>query len=99
MVVRIDPKIDLIMLYKLLRIVYERSMSSEVTLTSLFNEFRNREGIKVNYLTVKKHIEYAVSKGLVEVRGKRPSTLTLTKKGIDFLFLFDRLKELVSESF
>ena len=50
---------------------------------------------KVNYYTIKRHIELAVEKGLVERTGTRPTKLKLTKKGIDYVFLFERLSELI----
>ena len=100
MVVEIGgSRIDYVVLYKLLKILYEKSMSSYVSVFELFNEYRKVSGVKVSYEKFRHHIDYAKEKELIEVRGERPQVLVITKKGIDFLFLFDRIKELVSESF
>ncbi len=81
-------EIDIVVLYKLLNIIYE---NPGISLTELFNRYRQREGVKVNYNKVKKHIEYAELKGLVNVKKGKPARLEITKKGVDFLFLMNRV--------
>ena len=81
-------EIDIVVLYKLLNIVYEKP---GVSLTELFKMYREREGVKVNYNKVKKHIEYAEIKQLVEVEKGKPARIKITKKGVDFLFLMNRV--------
>jgi len=87
---------DLVLLYDLLRILYEKQLASEqLTLKDLWLEYRARTGVKVNYYTVKRHVDLAVERGLVEKAGTRPALLKVTKKGIDYMFLFERLSELI----
>jgi len=81
-------EIDIIMLYKLLAIAYE---NKGISLTELFKMYREKEGVKVNYSRVKKHIEYAEIKKLVEIEKGKPTRIHVTKKGIDFLFLMNRV--------
>ena len=96
-VVAVDGRwYDYALLYTLLRIIYEKQLAGQtVGLRDLWLEYRDRTGIKVNYYTVKRHIELAVEKGLVERTGTRPTKLKLTKKGVDYVFLFERLSELI----
>ena len=87
---------DLVLLYHLLRILYEKQLASEeLALKDLWLEYRTRTGVKVNYYTVKRHVDLAVEKGLVEKAGTRPALLKVTKKGVDYMFLFERLSELI----
>ena len=96
-VVEVDGRwYDYALLYSLLRIVYEKQLAGQsVGLKDLWLEYRDRTGIKVNYYTIKRHVELAVEKGLLERTGTRPTKLKLTKKGIDYVFLFERLSELI----
>jgi hypothetical protein len=99
-VVRIgNNRYDYALVYDLLKIVYERSLQSQHTsLRKLFEEYRARKGVKVNYYTVKRHAEFALKCGLLEKRGVKPAVLVLTKKGVDYIFLFERLLELTREA-
>ncbi len=81
-------EIDIVVLYKLLNIVYE---NPGISMTELFKRYRQKEGVKVNYTKVRKHIEYAEIKGLVNVRKGKPASIEITKKGVDFLFLMNRV--------
>ena len=80
--------IDVIVLYKLLRLIYE---NEGISLTELFKRYREKEGVRVNYNSVKKHVEYAVLKGLVRLEKGKPSRLFIEKKGIDYMFLMNRV--------
>jgi predicted transcriptional regulator len=90
-----DDRLDLYVLYVILKILYEKSMKSTVSLMDLFNSYRELTGVKISYERFKKHVEYASKTGLIEAKGERPQILYLTKKGIDFIFLMERIKELV----
>ena len=90
-----DDRLDLYVLYVILKILYEKSMKSSVSLMDLFNSFRELTGVKISYEKFRKHIDYAFKTGLIEAKGEKPKVLVLTKKGIDFIFLFERIKELV----
>ncbi len=86
--------IDIIVLYKLLKIIYE---NQNISLTDLFKKYRETEGVKVNYNKVKKHIEYAALKELVEIKKGKPTRLSITKKGIDYMFLMSRVLSVLGE--
>ncbi|MCD6085188.1 MAG: hypothetical protein J7J20_06600 [Desulfurococcales archaeon] len=86
--------IDVIVLYRLLKVIYE---NSNISMTELHKLYIERFKKKVNYTIVKRHIEYATEKGLVEVTGGKPARLTVTKKGIDYLFLISQVAHLLNE--
>jgi len=87
---------DLELIYTLLEIVSEKEQQNqEISLISLFTEYRNRSGTKTTYYIVKKHVEIAVEKRLLEVRGTKPLFLALTEKGRNYMTQFRKLMELL----
>ncbi|MCD6488655.1 MAG: hypothetical protein J7K21_05465 [Desulfurococcales archaeon] len=88
-------EIDIVMLYKLLNIIYEKP---GISLTELFKEYRRRVGVNVNYNKIKKHVEYAEIKELVTIKKGKPARLEITKKGIDWLFIQGRSFSVLGET-
>lgn len=87
-------EIDLVILYRILKIAYEKP---GISLTELFRQYRERTGIKVNYTIIKRHIEYARDKGLLDVKGEKPASVFVTKKGVDYMFLISNIANLLGE--
>ena len=89
-----ERTIDIVILYRILKLVREVPNAS---LTELFKTYRERYGVKMNYNIIKRHIDYALGKGLIEKKGYRPSMIVITKKGIDYLYLLSQVENLLNE--
>jgi len=86
--------IDVVTLYRLLKLIYE---NPNLSMTELHKMYIERYKRKVNYNIVKRHVEYATEKGLVKISGGKPTKLEITKKGIDYLFLITQVERLLNE--
>lgn len=86
---RYDPYL----VYAILRIAYERG---PVSVRELFEEYRTRTGVRISYYKFRTHMEYAVSKGLLQVSGVKPAYLSVTEKGKLYIVRFESLLSLLS---
>ncbi len=86
--------IDVIILYRLLKLIYE---NEGISPTKLHEVYRTKYGVKVNYNVIKRHVEYAASKELISISGGKPAMLKITKKGIDYMFLMSQIEKLLGE--
>jgi len=87
-------EIDVVTLFRILKIIRE---NPGVSKTELFSKYREKYGVKVNYNKIKTNINYAVRKGLVEVKGSKPARLGVTRKGLDYLYLLMSVERLLEE--
>ena len=82
--------LDLAIMYKILTVIKEEGEC---------NLSRIRERTKLSPHTVSKYVETLKVKGLIEeVRSGRERIFKITKRGLDFIFLFDRILILLGES-
>jgi predicted transcriptional regulator len=86
---RYDPYL----IYAVLKIAYE---SGPVSVRELVEEYRNRTGVRISYYKLRMHVEYAVSKGLLQVSGAKPAYLSVTEKGKLYIARFESLLALLS---
>lgn len=94
---RTEKPIDMVILYRILRIIREND--GVISVTELFNTYRERYKIKISYELIKRHVDYAVEKKLIEKHGIRPSRLKITRTGLDYLWLLSQIERLLDEHF
>ena len=86
-------KYDPYLVYAILRIAYERG---PVSVRELVEEYHSRTGVRINYYKLRTHVEYAASRGLLQVSGVKPTYLSVTEKGKLYIARFESLLSLLS---
>ena len=84
-------KYDLDVMYRILLAVKE-SPKGYMNLTDIVKT------VKISYSTAEKYIEVLKKYGLVDERIGRERRIYLTRKGIDYIFLYTRLLALMDET-
>ena len=89
-----DKSINLVVLYRLLKLLKEKG---SMKMNDLYELYKAKYNEKPNYNIIKRHIDYAKYKKLVELEGAKPKKVKITSKGTDYIFLILNVERLLDE--
>lgn len=84
---RLKMGLDLVTIYKILRYIHEHPGCKVTDLP---------KAIKISSSTAVRYIDILEQQDLIEVKGRKPKQIFLTKKGYDALFLFMQLERVLA---
>jgi len=83
---KLSMGLDLVTIYKILRYIRENPGCKVTDLPKAIN---------ISSSTAVRYVDILSQQELIEVKGKKPKQLFLTKKGYDVLFLFTQLERVL----